>query len=41
MENYKPKPTPGEWAGGVEHFERLTEVFYDYATAASLLYLFL
>ncbi len=29
MEQPKQIPTPSEWAGGTEIFERLTEVFYD------------
>lgn len=29
METNKRIPTPSEWAGGVENFEKLTEVFYD------------
>jgi hemoglobin len=29
MENEKNIPSPYEWAGGVEKFERLTEVFYE------------
>jgi hemoglobin len=29
MENNKNIPTPYEWAGGVERFERLTDVFYE------------
>jgi len=28
MKNEAPIPTPSEWAGGVEKFEKLTELFY-------------
>lgn len=29
METHKPIPTPYDWAGGVDKFEELTDVFYD------------
>jgi hemoglobin len=29
MENKTKIPTPYEWAGGIEKFEKLTEVFYE------------
>lgn len=29
MENSKKIPSPCEWAGGVENFEKLTKVFYE------------
>jgi hemoglobin len=29
MENLQPVPTPYQWAGGIEAFEKLTSIFYD------------